>query len=112
MKPGKASQTAVMVASGRAIADGRTPVKAFSDPTAFALLPARAQERVATIRSGAPAASGRERIARAFAQRRSTMMIPRTVASTSCAASRLTARKARNRSEKSALWLSSRSGMA
>jgi methyltransferase (TIGR00027 family) len=80
MKPGKASQTAVMVAAGRAIADGRTKVEAFSDPTAFTLLPQRAQERVAAIRSGAPAATGRERAARAFAQRRSTMMIPRTVA--------------------------------
>ncbi len=39
-------------------------------------------------------------------------MMARTACSTSCAASRLTPRKARKRSAKSALWLSRRSGIA
>ena len=40
MQPGRESQTAVMVAMGRAAAHGITPVTRFSDPTAMVLLPA------------------------------------------------------------------------
>jgi methyltransferase (TIGR00027 family) len=80
MKPGQPSQTAVMVAAGRAIADGRTAVAVFSDPTAIHLLPPEAQARVERIRAGIPAINRRERFADAIAKRRAAMLVARTVA--------------------------------
>ncbi|MES1200914.1 MAG: SAM-dependent methyltransferase, partial [Pseudomonadota bacterium] len=77
MKPGQESKTAIMVAEARAIADGRTKAKAFSDPTAFALLPSESQAEVRAIRDGAPV-SGGAKFRRAMAERRAEMMVPRT----------------------------------
>ena len=80
MKPGHESQTAVMVAAARAAAHGRTDVAAFSDPTALALLPESARQRVERFRSGVPSRSLRERARGAFLEKRSKMMVARTVA--------------------------------
>ena len=80
MKPGHESQTAVMVCAARAAAHGRTNVAAFADPTALALLPEDARQRVEQFRSGVPPKSLRERIRYAFIEKRSKMMVARTVA--------------------------------
>ena len=80
MKPGTESQTAVMVAAARAAAHGKTPVAAFSDPTALTLLPAEARQSVEAHRAGAPAHNVRERIQRRLLEGRIRMMVPRTVA--------------------------------
>jgi methyltransferase (TIGR00027 family) len=80
MKAGHASETAVMVCAARAAAHGRADVAAFSDPTAFALLPEQARERVERFRSGAPPRSLRERLGSAVLRMRSKMMVARTVA--------------------------------
>jgi methyltransferase (TIGR00027 family) len=53
VKPGQASQTAVRVCMGRALAHGATSVTKFSDPTAIELLPDEARARVELLRSGA-----------------------------------------------------------
>jgi len=80
MKPGQESQTAVMVCAARAAAHGRTPVAAFSDPTALVLLPESARQRVEQFHSGVPPRSLRERMSNAFLEKRSKMMVARTVA--------------------------------
>ena len=80
MKPGQESQTAVMVCAARAAAHGRTSVVAFSDPTALALLPEDARQRVVRFRSGGPPSSLLERVRNAFLEKRSKMMVARTVA--------------------------------
>jgi methyltransferase (TIGR00027 family) len=80
VKPGHESQTAVMVCAARAAAHGRTNVAAFADPTALALLPEDARQRVEQFRSGVPPKSLRERIRYAFIEKRSKMMVARTVA--------------------------------
>ena len=46
MREGQASQTAVMVGMGRAVAHIEATVPGFSDPTALALLPDEARARV------------------------------------------------------------------
>ena len=79
MKPGHESQTAVMVCAARAAAHGRTDVAAFADPTALALLPEDARQRVEQFRSGVPPKGLRERIRYAFLEKRSKMMVARTV---------------------------------
>ena len=80
MKSGHESQTAVMVCAARAAAHGRTDVAAFTDPTALALLPDDARLRVERFRSGVPSRSLRERARGAFLEKRSKMMVARTVA--------------------------------
>ena len=80
MKPGQESQTAVMVCAARAAAHGRTGVVAFSDPTALALLPEDARQRVVRFRSGVPPSGPLERVRNAFLEKRSKMMVARTVA--------------------------------
>ena len=80
MKPGHESQTAIMVCAARAAAHGRTDVAAFDDPTALALLPEDARQHVERFRSGAPPRSLRERVRYAFLEKRSKMMVARTVA--------------------------------
>jgi methyltransferase (TIGR00027 family) len=62
------------------MAHGNTDVAKFSDPTALALLPDGARERVERMRSGAPAATRRERLERKMLEKRTAMMIARTVA--------------------------------
>ena len=79
MKPGQESQTAIMVAKARAIADGRTKAKAFHDPTAFALLPPEAQREVEAVRSG-QAVTAAAKLERRLAERRGDVMAARTVA--------------------------------
>ncbi len=80
MREGQASQTAVMVAMGRAVAHLRGTVAGFSDPTALTLLPAEARARVERFRDGPPPATAREKFARKFLEGRSQMMAVRTVA--------------------------------
>jgi len=80
MKPGRESQTAVMVAAARAAAHGRTAGVDFQDPTALALLPDEARRRVEDFRSGVAPKDARGRMARAFMDRRAKMMVARTVA--------------------------------
>ena len=62
VKPGKESQTAVMVAAARAAAHGRTRVAAFSDPTALTLLPEDARRRVEEYVAGVPPKDSRARM--------------------------------------------------
>lgn len=79
MKPGRASQTAVSVAMGRAVAHGRTSVGRFSDPTALTLLPADARARVDRFRAGPPPQQLRARLAWGYLNRLSQIMVARTV---------------------------------
>jgi len=79
MKPGRASRTAELVCTGRALAHGRTAVSKFDDPTAFELLPHAAQRYVARIRSGEGPRGLRERVETAFRERQSLVMVVRTV---------------------------------
>jgi methyltransferase (TIGR00027 family) len=80
MREGQASQTAVMVAMGRAVAHLEARVPGFSDPTALALLPAEARARVERYRDGPPPKTMRGQFARKFFERRSQMMAVRTIA--------------------------------
>ena len=80
MKSGHESQTAVMVCAARAAAHGRTDVAAFHDPVALELLPEEARQRVEQLRSGVQAKRRGERIQRALLEKRTKMMVPRTVA--------------------------------
>lgn len=64
----------------RACAHGVTPVAKFSDPTALALLPAEARERVERFRSGAKPRNFREGVLHSILEKRSAMMVARTVA--------------------------------
>lgn len=79
MKEGQASQTAVLVCMGRAVAHGHTNVARFSDPTAMSLLPEDARARVEAFRAGAPPKTSRERFAHEYLRTRGTMMVARTV---------------------------------
>jgi O-methyltransferase involved in polyketide biosynthesis len=74
------SQTAVLVCMARAAANGATPVAAFSDPTALALLPAEARTSVERHRAKVPPKDRRERMQRVFLEKRAQMMVVRTVA--------------------------------
>src|SRR5262245_39724310 len=80
MKPGRASRTAELVCIGRAVAQGRTPVARFDDPTALALLPDDARALVATVRAEPPPRGLRARFQRMHHRRRASMMVARTVA--------------------------------
>jgi methyltransferase (TIGR00027 family) len=79
MKPGQGSRTAVMVCMARAVAHGRPGVGRFSDPTAFSLLPDGERIQVERYRSGDVPAGFRARLRRTFLERRSMMMVVRTV---------------------------------
>jgi len=80
MKAGSESQTAVIVCMARAAAHGRTPVAAFADPVALALLPEDARARVERFRTGVPPRGLRGHVEHQFLERRSQMMVARTVA--------------------------------
>ena len=80
MKPGRESQTAVLVAAARAAAHGRTAGVDFQDPTALALLPEEARQRVEDYRAGVAPKDQRGRIAHSFLDRRAKMMVARTIA--------------------------------
>ncbi len=77
MKPGRASQTAVLVCAGRAVAHGS---HGFSDPTALALLPVESRARVERFRAGERPFGLRERIRHAYLARHSSIMAVRTIA--------------------------------
>jgi methyltransferase (TIGR00027 family) len=80
MQEGRASQTAVMVCMGRAIAHLEGTVPGFSDPTALALLSEEARARVERFRAGPPPRGFRGQLGHRFLERRSQMMAVRTVA--------------------------------
>jgi methyltransferase (TIGR00027 family) len=80
MQTGRESQTAVMVCMGRAMADGRPDAAGFTDPTALALLPEPARQRVQRFRSGEVPRTLRGRFEHVFMDRRSKMMVARTIA--------------------------------
>ncbi len=77
MKPGRASQTAVLVCMGRAVAHGSG---GFSDPTALAMLPPAARARVERFRAGAKPVGLRESVRHGYLARQSRIMQVRTVA--------------------------------
>jgi methyltransferase (TIGR00027 family) len=79
LRPGQASQTAVYVCMGRALAHGRSDVGSFSDPTALLLLPERERANVELLRSGQLAAGLRERWRRAESESRAMLMVARTI---------------------------------
>jgi methyltransferase (TIGR00027 family) len=64
----------------RAMAHGTTPVAKFADPTALRLLPEDVRARVERFRTGAAPTTQRERIEKKFLQKRTSMMVARTVA--------------------------------
>ena len=80
MKAGTASETAAIVCMARAIAHGRTPVAAFSDPTAMALLSVEQRAEVEQIRQGPRPKGWRARFRYEHLTRESQMMVARTVA--------------------------------
>jgi len=77
MKPGQASQTAVRVCMGRALADGA--VDHFEDPTALELLPSDARARVEQMRGGGPPRSLRDKLKRFEIKQLSLVMAARTL---------------------------------
>ncbi|HYQ46336.1 MAG TPA: class I SAM-dependent methyltransferase [Polyangiaceae bacterium] len=79
MKPGQESKTAVLVCMGRALADGDPTLPAFSDPTAFALLPEEARRRVERVRSQATPKGIKKAIEHGFLLRQSKIMAARTL---------------------------------
>jgi methyltransferase (TIGR00027 family) len=80
MQEGRASQTAVMVTTARAVAHLEGNVPGFSDPTALVLLPEEARARVEWFRAETAPANTRDRFSREFMKGRAQMMAVRTVA--------------------------------
>src|SRR6185295_1247365 len=80
MTPGRASATATLVCMGRAAAHEATSAARFSDPTALALLPEEARERVRRVRAGEVPKDWRGRIRYEHLRRLAQMMVARTVA--------------------------------
>lgn len=78
MKPGHASQTAVLVCAARAIAHDAGLVRGFSDPTALDLLPEASRAIVRAHREGRPKGL-RARLRYEFMAVRAAMMALRTV---------------------------------
>jgi methyltransferase (TIGR00027 family) len=80
MRPGTESQTAVMVAMGRAVAHAAPPVPGFDDPTALGLLPADARGRVERFRAGDVPVGLRGRLQQRHLTSLAQVMAVRTVA--------------------------------
>jgi methyltransferase (TIGR00027 family) len=80
MREDRESQTAALVCAGRALADGRTPVSRFADPTAAVLLPEEWRERVTALAAQAPPRGGRENLRYVMLRASAALMVPRTVA--------------------------------
>ncbi len=78
MKPGRASQTAVLVCTGRAIAHEQSVVPHFVDPTAYELLPEAERAQVRDFRKGPPRRLG-ARLRHHFLGARAAMMAVRTL---------------------------------
>src|SRR5215471_9143121 len=74
------SHTAVLVAQGRAVADGRLAMARFADPVARSLL--RDDERVPVdqVRAGTIPDNARQRMTYEMVQACGEVMVPRTVA--------------------------------
>ncbi len=80
MLPGQESKTAVMVCLARAAAHGTPDVGRFEDPTAAALLPDDARAQLEQFRAGPGKRGFRRDWRRVMLERRSKMMVVRTVA--------------------------------
>lgn len=80
MQPGRASQTAVWVAMGRAVANGRGDVPGFSDPTAMALLPEAARAEVQRFFTAPKPKGLKAGFQHGSLEHRSRLMAARTVA--------------------------------
>lgn len=80
MKPGQASQTAVLVGMGRAVGDALALEARFKDPISLALLPDEARTRVQRFLDGVAPANSTERIYRGYLKRSAAVMVARTVA--------------------------------
>lgn len=78
MKPGEASQTAVLVCTARAIAHEQQSTPGFSDPTALVLLPDEARRAAEAHRAGPPK-NLRARFRYEFMSARAAMMAVRTI---------------------------------
>jgi len=78
MKPGHESKTAVLVCMGRALADSDPTLPFFSDPTALALLPPEAQQRVQRVRTETPKGL-KKAIEHGYLVRQSKIMAVRTL---------------------------------
>jgi O-methyltransferase involved in polyketide biosynthesis len=79
MKPGRGSQTAVLVCAARAVAHEAGWTPAFSDPTAMALLPEAGRARARRFLDGPPPKGAREAWAHGHLDRLAKMMTVRTV---------------------------------
>jgi methyltransferase (TIGR00027 family) len=80
MKPGQSSKTAALVCMGRAIANEKTSVPRFHDPTARTLLDDDARARVERFLSGEPPKTARAKIEHGYLAKQSVVMALRTVA--------------------------------
>jgi methyltransferase (TIGR00027 family) len=78
MRAGKSSRTAEVVCAGRAIANERTRIARFSDPTARVLASAETREEIDAFFDPRP--SGRARVRQAYYEKLATAMVARTVA--------------------------------
>ena len=74
-----ASSTAVLVAQGRAVADGRYAVGRFSDPIARELLDPAERDLVDAVLAGQVPARAGERMSYELVQRTGLSMVPRTL---------------------------------
>jgi methyltransferase (TIGR00027 family) len=79
MKPDRASQTAVMVCMGRALAHDQTGNAGFSDPTALWMLAEPERQLVKRFRAGEAPRSFVERFRQAHLTRESPLMVARTI---------------------------------
>jgi methyltransferase (TIGR00027 family) len=80
VKEGRASETAVLVCMGRAIAHEQRIEPRFSDPTAMTLLPEDARERARRFLDGARPRGLRGRLERTYLGAQAKVMAARTVA--------------------------------
>ena len=79
MENGRASQTAVLVCQGRAVADGRLAPGRFADEIALLLLSAEERNAVEGARDDTPPAAPRDRLAWERLRACAEGMVPRTV---------------------------------
>jgi methyltransferase (TIGR00027 family) len=79
VKANTASETATVVCMARALAHGRTPFAAFSDPTALTMLSGEQRAEVERIRQGPRPKGWRARFRYEHLTRESQMMVARTV---------------------------------
>src|SRR5689334_16105073 len=80
MRTGQASRTAELVCIGRALAHGRVLAPGFQDPTALALLPPDARERVEQLRANVRQHGLRAKLTALYHQTQARVMVVRTLA--------------------------------